>query len=167
MALTVEDGTGLSSADAFVSLAEGDTYFTNRPEATSVWGAATDAQQEGAIRYATRALSNRYRWPGSIKVETQALAWPRDGAADNEGRDLEDEVPALLKEATIEFARFLLANPINASISSTDLLSAATVGELSVTFKDSAPARAFLPYLDELLAPIVVGGVTTARAIRG
>jgi hypothetical protein len=162
-----ETGAGLSNADTFASLTDATTYFTNRPESSAVWSAATDPQREGVLRYATTILNNRYNWPGSIKVETQALAWPRDGARDKEGRDLEDSVPSLIVQATIELARFLLSNPANASTSSADAVSSVTLGSLAVSFRDSAPFKAYLSYLNDLLAPLVVGGVNTARAIRG
>lgn len=168
MALVVEDGTGLSTAEAFAAVATADTYFaTTHVESSAVWSAATTTQKEGVLRYASTYLSNSYRWPGTIAVETQALAWPRDGARDNEGRDLEDTVPSLVVKATVELARFMLSNPANASTSSADLVASVSVGSLSVAFRDSAPAKAFLGYLSILLAPIVVGGFSTARAIRG
>ena len=39
MALTVEDGTGLVNADAYISVADADTYFLASANAT--WAAAT------------------------------------------------------------------------------------------------------------------------------
>ena len=168
MALVVEDGTGLSTAEAFVSVATADTYFTTTHiESSAVWSAASTPQKEGALRYASTILSNRYQWPGTIAVETQALAWPRDGAYDKEGRSLVDTVPSLVAKATVELARFLLSNPANASTSSADLVASVSVGSLAVAFRDSAPAKAFLGYLNDLLSPIVVGGLNTARVIRG
>lgn len=166
MPLTVEDGTGLESADAFLSLAEADAYFDDRDNTT--WSALSDGVQESNIRYATRLISNRYRWPGQLlDVNTpQALAWPRSWAYDREGRSLTG-VPTPVKEATAEMAVFLSTYPATAALTRNETLSSVTLDVLEVVFRNDAPARALLPYLNDLLAPIVAGGPNSARLVRG
>ena len=77
MTLTVEDGTAKTDAESFISVADADTYFTNRGNAT--WAALTTAQKEQALRKATDYMEAMYRarWKGYVKTATQALAWPR------------------------------------------------------------------------------------------
>src|SRR3546814_18035801 len=55
------------------------------------------------------AILNRETFCGRITDQTQALAWPRTGAEDGEGRCLDsDTIPAPIARATAELALTLL-----------------------------------------------------------
>lgn len=101
MAIVVEDGTGLSTSNAYVSVAEADAYFA---ESTTLW-AGTNGTKEKAIVRATRAidLMGANKFLGTKLVETQALAWPRDEAYDRDGIELTG-IPVYLKRAVFEAA---------------------------------------------------------------
>jgi hypothetical protein len=77
MALIVEDGTGKSDAESFISVADADTYHSNR--ANTAWAALTTANKEAYLRRATDYMEQVYRmrWFGFRKTTTQALDWPR------------------------------------------------------------------------------------------
>lgn len=77
MALIVEDGSGLSTAESFASVAFANTYHTNRGNA--LW-TGTDAVKEAALRKATDYIQAKYhdRWDGFRMTDSQALDWPRD-----------------------------------------------------------------------------------------
>ena len=109
MALIVEDGSGLSTAESYISVADIATYLTSYKSATelAVWTALTTAEQEAAARVATQYLDSSYRgsWKGSRANEDQALAWPRYSVEDADGWILaSDELPARLEQATAEAA---------------------------------------------------------------
>jgi hypothetical protein len=151
MALTVEDGTGLANADAYVSLADALAYFTAHGS-PAVWTAATDAQRESAIRYATLWIDGRYQWPGTIRVTTQALAWPRSGVVDGEGRSVAyDSLPQRLVDATCEAALQHLSNALNEILARGGGVQSETVGPISVSYFQSASAGRTFPYIDSLL----------------
>ena len=101
MAFVTEDGTGLSTSNAYASVAEADAYFA---ESTALW-TGVDAVKQKAIVRATRAidLMGANKFLGTKLVETQALAWPRDGAYDRGGIELTG-VPVYLKRAVYEAA---------------------------------------------------------------
>lgn len=104
MAFTVEDGTGLAAANAYISAAFADTYFLDRGNAT--WAAvATSALKEEAIVRATDYLDKRFgiRFKGVKQSSDQGLEWPRAGAVDNDGYVF-DDVPRNLEKATAEYA---------------------------------------------------------------
>lgn len=106
MAIVVEDGTGKTNADSYISVADADTYNTAH-NADTVWDAATTAAKEKALRLATQYLDNNYngRWFGSRSNDDQALAWPRSGVEDIDGYAIEnDEMPQKLKDACVEAA---------------------------------------------------------------
>lgn len=79
MALTVEDGTGLAAADAYVDVAFVDAYAAAYGE-TSWTGSSDTAAKEVAIRQAARWSDLEYqtRWRGAKFLQAQALDWPRE-----------------------------------------------------------------------------------------
>lgn len=156
MALVVETGAGLANADAYVSLADADTYFAAHGSPTA-WTGATDAQQESAIRYATLWIDSRYQWPGGVLVSTQALAWPRGGVVDGEGRYVaSDALPARLVQATCEAALEHLSTALNEIIARGGAIASETIGPISVDYFQSATAGRTFPYIDGLLRLIAI-----------
>lgn len=112
MALTVEDGTGLVGADAYISVADADTYFL--ASANSTWAAATIPAKEVAIVKATRYMEKRFgtKWKGLIASSEQALGWPRRYVYDERGTELVDQVPVQIARACAEYAVQALVNPL-------------------------------------------------------
>lgn len=129
MALTVEDGTGLADADAYASIATVDAYATAR--ALTAW-TGTDAVKEAAIREATVYLDTSYAWKGAIEVETQALAWPREGVLDKEGREVTG-LPQRVIDACCELAVMKLSAALVTSRSEAEVQSM-TAGSVSITY---------------------------------
>lgn len=101
MAFVVEDGTGLSNSNAYVSVAEADAYFL---ESTNRW-IGTDLSKQKALVRATRAIDllGAGKFRGVKLLSTQALAWPRDEAYDGDGFKLTG-IPNYLKYAVFEAA---------------------------------------------------------------
>lgn len=112
MAITVEDGTGLTNADAYISEADADAYFAAVGNAE--WAAATRGEKEVAIVKATRYMEKRFgnKWKGIIATSTQALGWPRDSVYDERGTELDDQVPLAIAHACAEYARHALTNDL-------------------------------------------------------
>ena len=114
--LTVENGTGLHNANAYVSVEDCNTFNNQRPFATS-WLAVGLEDKKRAIMMATRLLDEHIDWYGKSKkshnlslssADRQHLNWPRSGVLDDDGYSIDDDtIPDWLKEATSEFARFL------------------------------------------------------------
>lgn len=106
MALIVEDGTGKSDAESYLSVADCDTYWTKHGDPTT-WSGATTAAKEEALRMATQYLDVVYgaRFRGYRVDEDQSLAWPRSGIIDRDGYEVPDDaLPSKLEEATAEAA---------------------------------------------------------------
>ncbi len=104
--LTVENGTGLSNAESYLSLSEANAYHTAHSGSTA-WSQAQDADKERALRLATQYLDVRYgtKFSGIRICGTQALLWPRMNVVDNDGYYLlSNEVPAAIKNACAEAA---------------------------------------------------------------
>ncbi len=75
MALIVEDGTGLSDANSYVSVAYADAYFLAR-NVTS-WASLTI--KEALLIQATDYMEAVYSesWKGTVLLDTQSLSFPR------------------------------------------------------------------------------------------
>lgn len=112
MTITVEDGTGLVNADAYISEADADTYFA--AIANTTWAGATTPAKEQAIVKATRYMEKRFgiKWKGIIASSTQALGWPRNYVYDERGTELDDQVPTAIAHACAEYAVHALTNDL-------------------------------------------------------
>lgn len=111
MAFVVEDGTGVATANALVSVEDADTYFADRGNAT--WGALQAAEKQAAIVRASIWLSAYFRWKGSrVSGRAQGLAWPRSGVVDRDGNAVPvNAVPIEVQRAAFEAALFEAGTP--------------------------------------------------------
>lgn len=116
MAITVEDGTGLVGANAYISVADANTYFVALGNAG--WAGATAPNKEVAIVKATRYMQKRFgtKWKGLISTSAQGLGWPRRYVYDERGTELIDQVPVQLARACAEYANYALTNELIPSI---------------------------------------------------
>ena len=104
MAFTVEDETGLATANAYISVAEFEAYWDDRGFVHSSYNSAA---KQTAIIKATDYIENRYRtrFKGSREFnETQNLSFPRVRLYDEDG-NLVSGLPKRLKYATAEYAK--------------------------------------------------------------
>lgn len=99
MTFTVEDGTGLTTATSYVSVADADAYF----EQLGVTGwVGTTTDKETALNRASEYMDARFgaRYIGLKLTTAQALAWPRYGIPDFDPAVL----PANLIRACCQYA---------------------------------------------------------------
>lgn len=159
MAITVEDGTGKSTAESYISVADATTYFTAR--AVTTWAAlATDAIREAALRKATEYMVNTYRtrWQGTRKTEDQALCWPRYAVTVEGYLIADDAVPEAVKRACAELA--LKASAADLAPDMTQGVISEQVGPIAVTYDKSSPRTAKYTQIDAMLAPYLLSGST-------
>lgn len=158
MALVVEDGSGLESANSYASLAEANAYFLDR--ANAAWDAAEDEARSAALIRAASALDGVYgsRWPGFRCMDLQSLDWPRYEAWDRDGYPLTG-LPKKVKEAACEAALIELASA-GALSKKADLgLSELTVGSITKKWATASGAGATAyPAIKQALSRIVRGG---------
>jgi hypothetical protein len=116
MALTIDATAGGASANCYCTLAEAYTYHESRLHSMATWDAADDGEEKTpALIWATRLLDESVKWIGSKSTETQALRWPRQYIYDIDGIEIESTIiPQFLKNATAEFAFYLLSNDLTA-----------------------------------------------------
>lgn len=160
MALVVEDGTGLSDAESYASVAAADAYATAR----GLTWSGTDAAKEQALRRATTWLDGRYRgrWPGTkVRLRLQALDWPRTGAHDIAGDTVDyQSVPIEVVNATIEAAVREIATPGSLSPDVTGEKVLTRLGELSWQVTGTGPEakRPIMTVIDDILSRLIATG---------
>jgi hypothetical protein len=158
MSIIIEDGTGLATAEACISVADASTYFTAR--GVTAWGAVTtDALREAALRKATEYMTAmfRNRWQGYRTTPTvQALDWPRV-SVEVEGVWVEsDEIPETIKRACAEYALKSVSADLLSDL--TQGVLSETVGPISVSYDRSSPQRTRYVYIEAMLRPYLKSG---------
>lgn len=100
--LTIEDGTGVSGANSYATVAEARAYATAR----GLTFPADDSDVESALVMACDKLETSYRYKGNKTFETYPLEWPRKfvfiGASLIELD--RNSIPAKLKQAQCQLA---------------------------------------------------------------
>jgi len=159
MSIVVEDGTGLETANSYISLADADTYHSDR--ANTDWAAATEAERNAALIKATQWLDGRYRsrWVGYRKTDDQTLDWPRYDAYDSDGYYLDsDAVPARIKYAEAEAALAIVdGTDLSPSLDRGGKVKREKVGPIDTEYFDGAPARTVLTVVSDLVKGYVSG----------
>lgn len=164
--------------DTFITLADANTYHAARLHADA-WTAPIgtndngdpiplpDATKEAALRMAT-AMLNRHRYAGRITSITQALAWPRTGVTDPEGRPIPSSgIPAALAHATAELALYLLRHDLTDDRTRRGVLSVRSerVGDSSITFDGTATNDSLPTVVQDLIGPFLASKGTSARLV--
>lgn len=157
MAMIVEDGTGLSSANSYLSIADADAYHSNRGNAR--WTGA-DAVKEAALIKATDYIEREYgtRWASGYKATAdQALSWPRINAWDKAGYAIDNDiVPGAVEQATAELALTALTEDLHAEQGQEK--KRVKVGPIETEFAEgSSPGPAY-PKVDGILDGLVRSG---------
>jgi hypothetical protein len=163
MSLTVEDGTGLATADSYLSVADADAYFVAYPNA--LW-TGTATAKEHALRAATLYIDTEYggRWKGIRANEDQALDWPR-WWVEIDGYQIEPSpLPDKLKKATAELAVRALSGELQPDIAAADngivTSESDTVGPLSSSKTYGAAGKSLTAWyrkVDALLCRLLMG----------
>lgn len=169
MTLIVEDGTGLSTAESYLSVADCSTYNTAH-NAVVAWTSANEANQERALRNATQYLDAEWngRWQGSRATTTQVLAWPRS-SVEVDGLCLDsDTLPRALKDACAELAIRAVAGELMPDIEepSEVILDRVKVGSIEVEtgFESGRSQSPEIRIVDRLLRGLVYSNSEARRA---
>lgn len=153
MALEVEDGTGKSTSESYISVADASTYHTARGNAA--WAAlASDAVREQCLRKATDYMVSMYRdrWQGyRTNADTQALCWPRYDVC-IEGYTLDsDVIPEPVKRACAELALKASAGELSPDL--TQAVTREKIGPIETEYDRTSPQYTRYRAIDAMLSP--------------
>jgi hypothetical protein len=163
LSLIVEDGTGLSTANALVSVADADARHTLL--SNTAW-TGLDAVKEAAIARATAYMEQafRERWSGFRLHKTQALSWPRWNVW-VDGYPIEPNiVPPEVANACADLALRALSADLNADL--TRGVVRKKIGPLETEFDPYSPQSTRRPAIDMVLAPFLRGSSANAMLVR-
>jgi len=158
VSLVVEDGSGRSDAEAYMSVADADTYHANRGNAA--WAALTADAKEQALRRAADYMNAVYggAWRGSRMTIAQALDWPRTCVI------VPTPIPGEIARANAELALRAAASELLADQGAQVV--SETVGPVSVTYAAGARQTTRFAFVEAMLSRWLVGAgaVRVARA---
>lgn len=155
MALIVEDGTGLSDANSYVSVAYADAYFLAR-NVTS-WASLTI--KEALLIQATDYMEAVYSesWKGAVLLDTQSLSFPRiiDDAT---------VYPDRLLKAVCELALKADSGPLLEDTEQRTIEE--SVGSITVKYAEYANQKTQYSFVYNLVSPYLLSSGASARLIR-
>lgn len=162
---------GAANANSFVSLAEFTTYIADRLHVPAAVVAATEAQKQSALIWATR-LMNGLCYIGTATVSTQSLKFPMTGLTASNGYALSNAViPQELKDATMELAFLLLQSDrtLENAVSVAGLTKL-KAGPVELGFKDSIEVNIIPSGVKDLLpsswlCPVVAKNIIMLEAM--
>lgn len=162
MTIVIEDGTGLSNAEAYRSVEDHKAYCDKRGIAYSDDDDLLEQQAYLAMDY----LNDVYYgcWKGYPTTSTQALAWPRaevpkqDSTGGYNGLpnfyDYQT-VPTEIGDAQSQLMIRVATSPLAPDIAR--LKESVKIGPLSVTYNKDAPANPVYVAVDNKLAQFLYG----------
>jgi hypothetical protein len=166
MSLIVEDGTGLSNAESYCSVAYADTRHANN--GMTVWTLLSTDEKEQALRRATQYMLSAYRqrWTGyRVKVDPmQALDWPRYGVEVDHFPVHFDTVPADIQNACADLALKAGAGDLAPDLSQGVIRE--KVGPIETEYNRGSPQFTRYRAIDMMLAPYLTGGSSRAVLVR-
>lgn len=165
MALVTEDGTGLSNAESYVSLADATTRHAALGNAD--WAAAaSDTVREQALRRATAYMEGVYRsrWKGTKLLRDQALSWPRYGAIVDRWAVESTIVPVEVANACADLALKALSEELSPDLERGVVRE--KVGPLEVEYDRNSPQSKRFRAADMGLAPYLKGSTAMVGLVR-
>jgi len=174
MALIVENGTGLATAESYASVAEADTRLANY--GFTAWAALTVAAKETALRLATDFMVNsfRTRWKGYRVNTTQALDWPRyyvereDALSGGYGLAPyydSASVPAEVKNACIDLA-YKTTQGVDLAPDIEQAQKRVKVGPIEVEYDTTGNVATIFRAVESKLRPLLKTGGAMTRLVR-
>ena len=166
MAFAVEDGTIVTGANSFVTVAYADTYHGDR--GNTAW-TGTDAVKEAALIKATDYIEQVYqsRWVGYLVDSDQPLSWPRTyniHGSFHVDFDISGDIPDRLKQAVCILALEALSDDLNPVLDRA--VKREKVDVIEVEYMDHASERKKRPAIDGLLRAYLRGGTMSVPAVR-
>lgn len=170
--IIVEDGTGKSDAESYVTVEYANDFHLAR--GNTLWATITDTEKEQSLRRATEYLGEFYRlkWAGYRVSNTQALDWPRydvpkrDVAggylqAYYDYQSIPEEVKKACAAMAFKAAQGELAEDLERGVVREK------IGPIETEYDKSSPQQKRYRSIDMLLAPLLNGmGGANIRLVR-
>ena len=169
MALTVENGTGLATAESYLSVVDADAYHSSRGTAEASWVGLDEDVKEQCLRRATDFMLQMYRgaWKGvAVKPDTQALDWPRYSVYPSDSVLYalpSTAVPTEVQKACAELALRANAGGLTSDVAPTGAVLSEQVGSIAVTYANASTTQIRYIAIDRMLGPLLLDGAGDAQ----
>ncbi len=151
----VENGTGLTNATSYVSVAEYKQYYENRG---IDYTATAEATIQAKLNVATEYIDNNYNFIGNISNDEQALSFPRIGLSKNGNAIDSDVIPQDVKDAVC----YIADKVKNGNIEQVDTgVKSESFGPVSKTYSETGQRK--FPILNKYLKPYIMAGAPLVR----
>lgn len=158
--------------NSYITVAQADSYWSARNNST--WAGATTADKEKALIEATQYIDNSFSFigvHGTLDLDTQPLAWPRDGVVIRSGTfkyvDIEnDVVPQAVKDAQAELALEALSARLDPVQDRGGAVKKTKVDVIEVEYFDWAPSAKTFKFVTKLLRPYLESGPGNMKLTR-
>lgn len=169
MAIVVEDGTALATAETYASVAAADAYYVKLD--IPAWAALTLTAKEASLRKATAYMIQMYRgrWQGQRAKIGQALDWPRTGVTIRDFYYFEvpfNTVPVEVVTACISLA--LRASTAELLADQQPRVASESVGPISVSYFAGEDRAIVYAAIERTLQPLFrqssSGGIQITRS---
>lgn len=110
MAASINSTPGSATANSYLTISDASA-IADTMLGTLAWTTATTDQRTRALISATNGLET-LAWIGERTTTTQALSWPRTGAACGDKNYADDEIPREVELAAFDLAEALLSDPV-------------------------------------------------------
>ena len=147
MALIVEDGLSRANSEAYGSVADCTTYYSNM--------GYSDTASEASLRRGSRWLDSEFirRWKGTKASATQAMQWPRYGMTDEDDAEIGwGEIPDAIKRASFEAARKV---DVAMTVDESKSIQSVKAGSFEVTFAFPQREQETLDFIYKLVRPYI------------
>ena len=166
MALIVEDGSIVTGAESYCTVAFADSRLGSR--GFSIWTDLLMTEKEQALRRATDYMLQTYRqtWAGERVTSLQFLDWPRVSVTVDGFAVSSQIVPLDIQNACAEMAFRAAAGDLDDDL--TQGVKSEKVGPLEVVYDENSSRAVNYRAVDKLLAPYLNtgGGAYLHKVVR-
>ena len=150
--MIVENGSMPEGADSYCEVGFADLYLRARGFGDWPQDGERTAEKESALIRAADYL-NGLHWIGRKAEGGRVMAWPRAGAYDKDGYEIDpDVVPEAVKAANAHLARLVLTGTdLQPILERGGKIQSETVGSLATTYFEDSPSRDVYSVLADLL----------------
>lgn len=162
--MAIDATVGGSAANSYVTMEAADDFFDTRINGGD-WGAAGETVREAALVTAAHRLDQE-AFRGTRSDSDQALAWPRYGVTDADGRTIDsDTIPTDIKRAQMELAFAMIEGDLLAD-TGLEAVKNVRIGSLDVTPRHRT-AGALPAHVQRYLSVYQSGSPMQFRMVRG
>jgi len=161
MALVIEDGTGITGADSYASVATLEAFAASR----KITIPAAEADKEALLLKAADFLEMK-AYVGDVLVETQGLQFPR-ALTDAEGVETSTGLPAKVVRAQLLLAIEAISGPLFAA-ARTGKYKRTKIDQIYVEYNKAYEIAGplYFPTVDDLLSEWLRGGGSAFQTVR-